>query len=216
MRRLRRQLADRAHVQDIDWLQVTTWALITTVHDWWPALAPSDRRRFFRRYHRLWASFTSPMPAATARTLLEMADSGQLHILRGLEDVTSADQGFVVRAHDRAMRADVVICAATAASAARPAAPAGAQELTDSLIRNGSAQHHPDGGLRVEPETGRLLGQGGRPQQSLLALGHLTSGTHYYISGIPMLVWRSEAIAKTLTTGTPTSAAPTPPNLLAP
>ncbi len=213
--RLRRQLTDREHIQDVDWLQVTTWALITTVHDWWPALTPGDRTEFFRRCHRLWASFTSPMPAATAQTLLELADSGQLHILRGLEDVTPAKQGFVIRAHDRTMEADVVICAATASSAARPAAPAGAQELTDSLIRNGCAQQHPDGGLRVEPESGRLLDQGGRPQQSLHALGYLTSGTHYYISGIPMLVWRSEAIATALASGTPTSAAPASPDLLA-
>ncbi|MFH8379170.1 hypothetical protein ACH4A7_37380 [Streptomyces cyaneofuscatus] len=216
MGRLRRQLADRGNVQDIDWLQVTTWALITTVHGWWPALSTGDRGKFFRRYHRLWASFTSPMPAATASTLLQMADSGQLHILRGLKDVTPAKQGFVVTAHDRTMKADVVVCAATATPAARPAAPAGAQELTDSLIRNGCAQQHPDGGLRVEPESGRLLDQGGRPQQSLHALGYLTSGTHYYMSGIPMLVWRSEAIATALATASPTSAAPASPNLLAP
>ncbi|MGW0787228.1 FAD/NAD(P)-binding protein [Streptomyces sp. NPDC002911] len=214
--RLRRQLADREHVQDIDWLQVTTWALITTVHDWWPALSPGDRREFFHRYHRLWASFTSPMPASTGGTLLEMADSGQLHILRGLEDVTPASQGFTVTAHHRTMEADVVVCAATAAPAARPAAPAGAHELMDSLTGNGCAQRHPDGGLRVEPETGRLLDRVGRPQQSLLALGYLTSGTHYYISGIPMLVWRSEAIATALAATSPASATPASPNLLAP
>ncbi|XMN11165.1 FAD/NAD(P)-binding protein [Streptomyces griseobrunneus] len=214
--RLHRQLADRKHAQDIDWLQVTTWALITTVHDWWPALPPGDRRKFLSRYHRLWASFTSPMPAATAQTLLEMADSGQLQILRGLEDVTPAKQGFTVTAHDRMMAADVVICAATATPAARPAAPAGAHELMDSLTDNGCAQRHPDGGLRVEPETGRLLDRTGRPQQSLLALGYLTSGTYYYMSGIPMLVWRSEAIATALATASPTSAAPASPNLLAP
>ncbi|MGA5473800.1 FAD/NAD(P)-binding protein [Streptomyces arboris] len=216
VKRLRRQLADREDVRDVDWLQVATWALITTVHDWWPALPSSDRREFFLRYHRLWASFTSPMPAATAQTLLEMASSGQLHILRELEDVTPAKQEFVVRAHDRTMKADVVICAATAASAGRPATPAGAQDLTASLIRNGCARQHPDGGLCVEPETGRLLDPGGSPQHSLLALGYLTSGTHYYISGIPMLVWRSEAIAAALATGSPTGAAPASSDLLAP
>ncbi|MCD9904460.1 hypothetical protein LUR56_39200 [Streptomyces sp. MT29] len=216
VKRLRRQLADREDVRDVDWLQVATWALITTVHDWWPALPSSDRREFFLRYHRLWASFTSPMPAATAQTLLDMASSGQLHILRELEDVTPAKQEFVVRAHDRTMEADVGICAATAASAGRPATPADAQDLTASLIRNGCARQHPDGGLCVEPETGRLLDPGGSPQHSLLALGYLTSGTHYYISGIPMLVWRSEAIAAALATCSPTGAATASSDLLAP
>ncbi|KIF78416.1 hypothetical protein QR77_40945 [Streptomyces sp. 150FB] len=216
LRRVRRQLADREHVRDVDWLQVTTWALITTVHHWWPTLPRSDRRQFFRRYHRLWASFTSPMPAATAGTLVEMADSGQLRVLRGLEDVTPTKRGFLVMAQHHAVEADVVIAAATAAPTDRPATPAGAHELMDSLIRNGGGQRHPDGGLRVQPETGRLVDRSGRPQRSLLALGYLTSGTHYYMSGVPMLVWRSEAIAAAIAADSPTSAASAPPGLLTP
>ncbi|MFD9425427.1 MULTISPECIES: FAD/NAD(P)-binding protein [unclassified Streptomyces] len=209
--RVRRQLADREHVQDVDWLQVTTWALITTVHYWWPTLPRGDRQRFFRRYHRLWTSFTSPMPAATAGTLLEMADNGQLRVLRGLEKVTPAKQGFRVTAQHHTVEADIVIAAATAAPTARPATP---HELMDSLTRNGCGQRHPDGGLRVQPETGRLVDRSGRPQRSLLALGHLTSGTHYYLSGVPMLVWRSEAIAAAIATDPSTSVAPASPGLL--
>ncbi|MFE4800667.1 FAD/NAD(P)-binding protein [Streptomyces sp. NPDC056708] len=208
--RVRRQLADREHVRDVDWLQVTTWALITTVHYWWPTLPRSDRQQFFRRYHRLWASFTSPMPAATAGTLLEMADNGQLQVLRGLEKVTPAKQGFRVTAQHHTAEADVVIAAATAAPTAHPATP---HELMDSLIRNGCGQRHPDGGLRVQPETGRLVDRSGRPQRSLLALGYLTSGTHYYMSGVPMLVWRSEAIAAAIATDSSTSVASASPDL---
>ncbi|MCM2416339.1 FAD/NAD(P)-binding protein [Streptomyces sp. RKAG290] len=200
--RVRRQLADREHVRDVDWLQVTTWALITTVHYWWPTLPRTDRQQFFRRYHRLWASFTSPMPAATAGTLVGMADSGQLQVLRGLEKVTPAKRGFRVAAQHHTVEADVVIAAATAAPTAHPATP---HELMDSLIRNGCGQRHPDGGLRVQPETGRLVNRIGRPQRSLLALGHLTSGTHYYMSGIPMLVWRSEAVAAAIAADSSTS-----------
>ncbi|WP_221348558.1 FAD/NAD(P)-binding protein [Streptomyces beigongshangae] len=214
--RVRRQLADRENVRDVDWLQVTTWALITTVHQWWPALPRGDRQHFLRRYHRLWASFTSPMPAATARTLVGMADSGQLRVLRGLEDVTPAERGFLVRAQHRAVGADVVVTAATAAPTARTVAPAGAHELMDALSRNGCGQRHPDGGLRVEPDTGRLLDRSGRPQRSLLALGHLTSGTHYYLSGIPMLVWRSEAIAAAIAADSSTGVASRSPGLLTP
>lgn len=211
--RVRRQLADREHVPDVDWLQVTTWALITTVHYWWPTLPRSDRQQFFRRYHRLWASFTSPMPAATAGTLVEMADGCQLQVLRGLEKVTPAKQGFRVTALHHMVEADVVIAAATAPPAAHPATP---DELMDSLIRNGCGQQHPDGGLRVQPETGRLVDRNGRPQPSLLALGHLTSGTHYYLSGIPMLVWRSEALAAAIAADSSTSMASSPPSLLTP
>ncbi|MFC9752719.1 FAD/NAD(P)-binding protein [Streptomyces sp. NPDC056921] len=214
--RVRRQLADRENVRDVDWLQVTTWALITTVHNWWPALPRSDRQQFLRRYHRLWVSFTSPMPAATAGTLLEMADNGQLQVLRGLEDVTPDKRGFLVTAQHHAVEADVVIAAATAAPAAHPATPVGAHELMDSLIRNGCGQRHPDGGLRVQPETGRLVDRSGRPQRSLLALGYLTSGTHYYMSGVPMLVWRSEAIAAAIATDSSTSVASASPGLLTP
>lgn len=211
--RVRRQLADRERVPDVDWLQVTTWALITTVHYWWPTLPRSDRQQFLRRYHRLWASFTSPMPAATAGTLVEMADSGQLQVLRGLEKVTPAKQGFRVTAQHHTVEADVVIAAATAPPAAHPATP---HELMDSLIRNGCGQRHPDGGLHVQPETGRLVDRNGMPQPSLLALGHLTSGTHYYMSGIPMLVWRSEAVAAAIAADAATSMASAPPGLLTP
>lgn len=211
--RLRRQLADREHVRDVDWLQITTWALITTVHHWWPTLPRSDRQQFFRLYHRLWASFTSPMPAATAGTLLEMADNGQLQVIRGLEKVTPAKQGFQVTAQHHTVEADVVIAAATAAPTAHPATP---HELMDSLTRNGCGQQHPDGGLRVQPETGRLVDRSGRPQSSLHALGHLTTGTHYYMSGIPMLVWRSEAIAAAIATDSSTSLASASPGLLTP
>ncbi|WP_331735748.1 FAD/NAD(P)-binding protein (plasmid) [Streptomyces anulatus] len=203
--RVRRQLADREHVRDVDWLQVTTWALITTVHQWWPTLTRRDRQQFFRRYHRLWASFTSPMPASTALTLLEMADRGQLEVLRGLEGVKPTQRGFLVVAQRHAMEADVVIAAATAAPTAHSAKPTGAHELLDSLIRNGNGQEHPDGGLRVQPDTGRLVDRKGGPQPSLFALGYLTSGTHYYMSGIPMLVWRSEAVAAAIAADSSTS-----------
>ncbi|MCT9094060.1 FAD/NAD(P)-binding protein [Streptomyces sp. ASQP_92] len=211
LRRVRRQLTDREHVPNVDWLQVATWALITTVHYWWPALPRSDRQQFLRRYHRLWASFTSPMPAATANTLVETADSGQLQVLRGLQKITPAEQGFRITAQHDTVEADVVIAAATAPPAAHPATP---DELMDAVIRNGCGQQHPDGGLRVQPETGRLIDRSGRPQPSLLALGHLTSGTHYYLSGIPMLVWRSEAVAAAIAADASPSMAPPPPGLL--
>ncbi|WP_371749921.1 FAD/NAD(P)-binding protein [Streptomyces sp. NBC_01283] len=214
--RVRRQLADREHVRDVDWLQVTTWALITTVHLWWPTLPRRDRQQFFRRYHRLWNSFTSPMPAATATTLVEMADSGQLEVVRGLEGVKATQQGFLVVAQHHTVEADVVIAAATAAPTGHSATPTGAHELMDSLIHNGCGQRHPDGGLRVQPDTGRLVDRNGRPQHSLLALGHLTSGTHYYMSGIPMLVWRGEAVAAAIAADASTGVTSAAPGLLAP
>ncbi len=162
------------------------------IEDTWSLFDDAARRESQRDWHAIAVSLWSPMPMASARTLLTLVDAGRLEILRGVDGVTAADKsGFSVDfAEADGHHADVVVNTIRPQSAATPRRAA---ELFESLVRNGLAAPHPFGGLRVDFATNRLVAPDGQPVPHVYALGQPAVGElHAATSNLSMIARRAQ------------------------
>lgn len=123
--------------------------------------------------------------------ILELADTGQLGVVREVQSVVKDACGQFVAAAADGSHFDRVFSAGSAGNAPDPlAAP-----LISSLLQSGHGRAHPFGGLDVERTTSQLLNARGRPQPRLYAVGTTTSGAFQVLNGYAVLKRRSAHIA---------------------
>ncbi|MEV5573747.1 FAD/NAD(P)-binding protein [Spirillospora sp. NPDC052269] len=130
----------------------------------WPLLSEADRATL-RRHGRLAVSLASPMVPVNAVRMLALYDSGQLDSLadvRAVRAVPSADGGFVIETGGGTRHADVVVNAVNPPPGSVPRAAA---ELVGTLLGQGLAARHPDGGILPSDPRVHVVGdlRGGRP-----------------------------------------------------
>ncbi|MFD0899037.1 FAD/NAD(P)-binding protein [Actinomadura sediminis] len=145
----------------------------------WRRLAEPDRRRL-RAHARAITVQASPMVPRNAAVLLDLLDAGTLEILSGAGEITAAAGRFRVGHAAGVRAADAVI---NAVNPSAHAVPGTAAPLVSSLLAQGAARH-PDGGLTVDPGTGRLV-VGGRPDPRVLVAGDLAGDGPFLTTSIP-------------------------------
>ncbi|QFG22730.1 FAD/NAD(P)-binding protein [Actinomadura sp. WMMB 499] len=147
----------------------------------WRRLPAADRRAL-RGHSRMIANQAFPMVPRNAAVLLDLLDAGTLEILRGPAEIAASAGRFRI-AHAAGVRT-----AGTVLNAVNPpahAVPPAAAPLVSSLVAQGAARH-PDGGLGVDPGTGRLV-VAGRPDPRVLVAGDLAGDGPFLTSSIPGL-----------------------------
>ncbi|WUH99613.1 FAD/NAD(P)-binding protein [Spirillospora sp. NBC_00431] len=158
----------------------------------WRLLPASDRERLRAHHFRTITSLASPMVPRNAAVLLDLFDAGALESLSGIEKIEAGDGFRIVHAAGE-RTADVVINAVNPPSHAVPRA---AEQLVSSLLGQGAAQH-PDGGLVIDPGTGRIV-VGGRPDPRLHVVGDLAGGGPFLTSGIPGVAAQANRAAQSI------------------
>ncbi|OLT32566.1 hypothetical protein BJF79_08380 [Actinomadura sp. CNU-125] len=158
----------------------------------WRRLPEADRRRL-RAHARTILAQASPMVPRNAAVLLDLLDAGTLEILSGAAGIEESSGRFRVRHAAGVRAADVVI---NAVNPPAHAVPRAAGPLVSSLLGQGAARH-PDGGLTVDPGTGRLV-VGGRPDPRVLVAGDLAGDGPFVTSSIPGLAGLAARAARVL------------------
>ncbi|UGY94316.1 FAD/NAD(P)-binding protein [Streptomyces gobiensis] len=188
VRRLRRHMAEVDSPSRA--LRILQHAVPATGPDVWPLLPEHEKDELLRRHYRTVMSMCCPMPPASAATLLDLIDAGQLEILPGVRHIEPLDSGgFTIRVGTGGpeYRTDIVV---NAVNAATHRVSAEAEPLVASLTANGLAERHPRGGVRVERATSRLM-VNGKTDPRLYALGDLASGSLFFTFGLPSIVDRA-------------------------
>jgi hypothetical protein len=134
--------------------------LLTSVQDAWYFLSSSDKERMTSFAH-IFNSLCCPMPRHRAVQMLELADVGQLAVVRGLKSVArNADCQFTAIAEDHPpIQFDRVFSAGFDGNRPDPMA----QPLITGLINSGHGRAHPFGGLDVDRTTSRLIDANNQP-----------------------------------------------------
>ncbi|MFC5181282.1 FAD/NAD(P)-binding protein [Actinomadura harenae] len=127
----------------------------------WPLLPEADRATL-RRHARLAVSLASPMVPVNAVRMLALYDSGQLDSVADVRAVRAAGGGFVIETGGGSRHADVVVNAVNPPPGSVPRAAA---ELVGTLLDEGLAARHPDGGFLPSDPRVHVVGdlRGGRP-----------------------------------------------------
>ncbi|WP_196487637.1 FAD/NAD(P)-binding protein [Burkholderia cepacia] len=169
------------------------------VHDLWHALDEASQHLFLARFARRWMSIRTPIPLQNATRLQTMMRASQLRILSGPAafattpcgrlEMTSSDGGK--------QRYDMVV------NATGTAACIDTQDdsaLIWSLLQSGIAARDARGGIKVDFESGALMSRTGSIDPNIRALGHVTSGTYFYVDSLDMISRQAERIAGILAT----------------
>lgn len=203
--RLRRQLADVASPRT--GLRILQKAVPEAGPDVWPLLPDAEQDQLMKRQHRTLLSLCCPMAPGSAATLLDLAGSGQLEIVRDLSDIrANSGGGFAIDTTRGRHHADYVINAVNARTRGYSATAA---PLIGSLVSADLAEPHPRGGLHVERATSRLTVRG-RAERRVHALGDPAAGSLFFTFGIESLVDRSVDIVDAIGTDTVRRASQVP------
>jgi len=190
--RLREELAEAGQVRL--WQRVLA-ATNDVIEQAWHMLPSSDQQLVMKRYARAWLARRAPMPAGNAEVLLSMITAGQLRLLAGAPCFDRSEPDCLRASHagdDAPQRYDYVI---NATGAAKWVECEEDSPLIWQLLQDGYAVTDPLGGIRVDFATGAVIDEDNEPDWNMRALGHITSGTYFFVSSLEMIARRAQHIA---------------------
>ena len=172
------------------------------ISNYWDALSTSSKKFFMQKFHRLWMCKRVPLPVHTYLKIYSLLKAGVLNHQAPL-------LGIEVRAPDKFVasisRADCsdepikVECdwIINATGPARSIDGNSGSLLLNNLMKSGLIRANPFGGIQVDYETS-MVKSGGDKVENFYAIGHLTSGTYYFVSSLDMVSMGAKRVARDL------------------
>ncbi len=176
--------------------QIVIKILSDAFEDGWYLLRLEDKKLLMNEFLYIKSSHCCPIPRQRAAKILELADSGQLKVVRGLQSISINDQEKFEASIEgtSTIQFDKVFSAITSGSQPSPLA----KPIIDGLLQSGQACMHPLGGLNVERTTSKILDENNQPQSQLYALGSTINGALYIFNGLYFMVQRSAHVAESI------------------
>lgn len=207
LRSLRAEI-DRAAQRGIDWREVVT-SLRADTPALWKSLSIAERHKFLRHLRPFWETHRHRASPATAQSIQDMLDAGQLQIIAGRITGFDSTGDHAVASYrargtgePRTLRVSRVInCTGPDTNLSRVD-----DKLIQCLRRNGLIR--PDAlGLGLDSdESGRLIDSTGAVQERLFLVGPLRKGSLWENTAVPELRLEAQCIAARLTADLPPSA----------
>ena len=168
----------------------------------WSALPHEERAMFLRHFRPYWEVERHRIPPAQADVIQKAIKAGRLEVVRGrvaeakaLPDGSGARVALITQNGPRAVAVSRMInCTGPEADPFRSRNP-----LLLDLLAQGAAGADPLGlGLHVDDECG-VLNAAGAPTRGLYALGALTQGRFFEITGLAEIRAQAERLAAQIT-----------------
>lgn len=192
----------QAATQRRDWQRVLA-ATNEIIESAWNALGPADQALVTQRFARDWLARRAPMPLGNALKLRTLVEAGTLRLFAGAvdfegqqEDLISARYG----ATGERRSYDYVVNATGAAKWVETEQDSG---VLWQLLQGGHAVRDECGGVRVDFASGALIDRYDQPDRNIRVLGHMTSGTYFFVSSLEMIAKRAQRMAIDLITDLP-------------
>lgn len=169
------------------------------IGNYWDALSTSSKKLFMNKYHRLWMCKRVPLPVHTYLKIYSLLKAGILNHqtpLLGIE--VKAPNKFVASISKAGsseksiqIECDWVI---NATGPARSIDGNAGSLLLKNLMQSGLIRVSPFGGIQVDYETSMVKRDGDKVEK-FYAIGHLTSGTYYFVSSLDMVSMGAKRVA---------------------
>ena len=167
----------------------------------WEALAPEERPMFVRHFRPYWEAERHRLPPELGETLRAAAARGRLELVRGriaevkaTKDAAAARVALLTHQGPRALTVRRIFnCTGPETDPYRSRNPVLLDLLAQGLI---SADEH-GLGLRVS-KASAVIGEDGRETPGLFALGALTQGQFFEVTGAPEIRAQAGALATAL------------------
>lgn len=176
--------------------QIVIKILGDAFEDGWYLLSLEDKKFLINNFMHIKSSHCCPIPRQRAAKILELADSGQLKLVKGLQSISkNNEEKFIASIEGNSpIQFDKVFSAITSGNQSSSLA----KPIIDGLLQSGQACKHPLGGLDVERTTSKILDAYNQPQSQLYALGSAINGALYIFNGLYFIVQRSAHVAKSI------------------
>jgi uncharacterized NAD(P)/FAD-binding protein YdhS len=173
------------------------------IAEYWNALASSEKDLFLRKYHRLWMAKRVPLPVHTALKLHSLFQAGILSHYPFLCEVNfHARNRFVavIKPLEKSAEIHEVACdwVINATGPSRNVDKDSDSVLISNLFKSGLITANPYGGIALDYETSLVKTRELKVLQNFYAIGHLTSGSYYFVSSLDMVSLRAKNVAKHL------------------
>lgn len=170
------------------------------IGNYWDALSTSSKRIFMNKYHRLWMSKRVPLPVHTYLKIYSLLKAGILNHQTPLLGIKFKPPNKFIASIFKAdgsgkstkIECDWVI---NATGPARSIDENAGSPLLNNLMKSGLIRANPFGGIQVDYETS-MVKRGGDKVENFYAIGHLTSGTYYFVSSLDMVSMGAKRVAR--------------------
>ena len=167
----------------------------------WEALSPEERPMFVRHFRAYWEAERPRLPPQLGETLRAAAARGKLQLLRGriaegkaLTDGASVRVALITHQGPKALTVRrIVNCTGPESDPYRSRNPV----LLDLLAQGRVSADELGLGVRVD-QASAAMGADGRVTPGLFALGSLTQGRFFEITGVPEIRAQAHALASAL------------------
>lgn len=171
------------------------------IAEYWHALTSSEKDLFLRKYHRLWMSKRVPLPVHTALKLHSLFQAGILRHYPFLYEINFLARNrfvAVIKPPEKSTDAHEVVCdwVINATGPSRDVDKHSDSVLISNLFKSGLITANPHGGIALDYETSLIKTRELKALKNFYAIGHLTSGTYYFISSLDMVSLRARSVAK--------------------
>lgn len=175
------------------------------IGDYWNALSEGEKDLFMGRIHRLWAAKRVPLPVHTTLKLYSLIQLGILRhypYLRGFDASIRGQFIASVGKSDLLTETAQVHCdwLINASGPSRDVVDADSL-LINNLLASEAIIRNPHGGIMLDYETSLIKNKNQQKIGNFYAIGHLTSGTYYFVSSLDMVSMRAKIVAKHLIRG---------------
>lgn len=172
------------------------------ISNYWDALSTSSKRIFMNKYHRLWMCKRVPLPVHTYLKIYSLLKSGILKHQTPLLGIEVKAPDKFVASISKADCSDEPIKVAcdwiiNATGPARSIDGNSGSLLLNNLMKSGLIRANPFGGIQVDYETSVVISRGDKVE-NFYAIGHLTSGTYYFVSSLDMVSMGAKRVARDL------------------
>ncbi|TVT29772.1 hypothetical protein FO441_05690 [Salinicoccus cyprini] len=152
-------------------------------------LPRSDKRKFLARYHHFIEENHSPMPGPVAEKIIEWANSGKLHIIEGVSDVSASGAFDVELADGRKFTMDVLVNATGPSGEVQKSKDGIISRILDHFLAT------PDefGGIMVDQKD-RVISPKTGTVDNMYVLGALTFGSNYLSNSVHLLTSNAKKI----------------------
>ncbi|MBU3611465.1 FAD/NAD(P)-binding protein [Polynucleobacter sp. MG-27-Goln-C1] len=182
------------------------------ISNYWDALDMTGKKVFMSKYHRLWMSKRVPLPVHTCLKLYSLFKTGILKHHAQLIDINfKAHSNFVasISADGSPEKSTQVECdwIINATGPARSIVGNTGSPLLKKLMKSGLIRANSFGGIQVDYETS-MVKRGGDKVENFYAIGHLTSGTYYFVSSLDMVSMGAKRVARNVVNSSQQSIKP--------
>lgn len=173
------------------------------VGDYWNALKDCEKDLFMQKFHRLWSSKRVPLPIHTVLKLHSLFRSGVLKHYPYLYKIDSPIRNRFVASVSKTKDPEMptqINCdwLINASGPSRDIGNGAESLLIKNLLKSGMILKNPHGGIMLDYDTARVKSRGHEALHNFYAIGHLTSGTYYFVSSLDMVSLRAKVIARHL------------------